>query len=102
MPRSPWLASPGCTKNAGVPVEARVAAILRPMCPDLPMPLTTTRPLQPRISRQASTKAGPIRASSASTAAASVAITVRALRVMASGLRSIGAGGAMRAFMGAR
>ena len=30
MPRSPWLASPGCTKNAGVPVEARVAAILRP------------------------------------------------------------------------
>ena len=23
MPRSPWLASPGCTKKAGVPVEAR-------------------------------------------------------------------------------
>ena len=23
MPRSPWLASPGCTKNAGVPVEAK-------------------------------------------------------------------------------
>ena len=22
MPRSPWLASAGCTKNAGVPVEA--------------------------------------------------------------------------------
>jgi hypothetical protein len=29
MPRSPWLASAGCTKCAGVPVEAKVAAILR-------------------------------------------------------------------------
>ena len=29
MPRSPWLASAGCTKNAGVPVLARVEAILR-------------------------------------------------------------------------
>ncbi len=38
MPTSPWLASPGCMKNAGVPVLARVAAILPPMCPDLPMP----------------------------------------------------------------
>ena len=44
MPRSPWLASPGWTKNAGVPVLARVAAILLPICPDLPMPMTTTRP----------------------------------------------------------
>jgi hypothetical protein len=44
MPRSPWLASEGCTKKAGVPVEASVAAILRPTWPDLPMPLTTTRP----------------------------------------------------------
>ena len=25
MPRSPWLASPGCTNSAGVPVEASVA-----------------------------------------------------------------------------
>ena len=40
MPMSPWLASPGCTKNAGVPVLARVAAILPPMWPDLPMPVT--------------------------------------------------------------
>ena len=31
MPRSPWLASAGWTKKAGVPVEARVEAILRPM-----------------------------------------------------------------------
>ncbi len=29
MPRSPWLASAACTKKAGVPVEASVAAILR-------------------------------------------------------------------------
>ena len=80
MPRSPWLASPGCTKKAGVPVEASVAAILRATWPDLPMPLTTTRPLQARISWQASTKSAPMRGSSARTAAASVAITVRALR----------------------
>ena len=44
MPRSPWLASAACRKNAGVPVLARVEAILRAMCPDLPTPLTTTRP----------------------------------------------------------
>ena len=30
MPRSPWLASLGCTKNAGVPVEAKVAASFWP------------------------------------------------------------------------
>ena len=44
MPRSPWLASAGCTNSAGVPVEASVAAILRPTWPLLPMPITTTRP----------------------------------------------------------
>ncbi|MNT35431.1 hypothetical protein D3C72_1714590 [compost metagenome] len=44
MPKSPWLASAGCTKKAGVPVEARVAAIFRPMWPLLPIPITTTRP----------------------------------------------------------
>src|SRR5574340_1467034 len=48
MPRSPWLASPGCTKYAGVPVLDMVAAILRAMWPDLPMPLTITRPSQGR------------------------------------------------------
>ena len=52
MPRSPWLASAGCTKKAGVPVEASVAAILRAMCPDLPMPLTMTRPWQASTWRQ--------------------------------------------------
>ena len=35
MPRSPWLASPGCMKNAGVPVEASVEAILRADVPRL-------------------------------------------------------------------
>ena len=44
MPRSPWLASAGCTNMAGVPVDASVAAILRPIWPLLPMPITTTRP----------------------------------------------------------
>src|SRR5450830_550217 len=46
MPRSPCAASAGCTNRAGVPVDAKVAAILRPIWPDLPMPDTTTRPLQ--------------------------------------------------------
>ena len=65
MPRSPWLASAGCTKNAGVPVDASVAASLRAMCPDLPMPVTTTRPLQPSISATAATNGAPRRAASA-------------------------------------
>jgi len=37
-------------KKAGVPVEASVAAILLPIWPDLPMPVTTTRPVQFSIS----------------------------------------------------
>ena len=32
-----------------MPVEAKVAAILRPIWPDLPMPVTITRPRAPRI-----------------------------------------------------
>ena len=44
IPRSPWPASAGCRKNAGVPVLAKVAAIFRAICPDLPIPVTTTRP----------------------------------------------------------
>ena len=47
MPRSPWLASPGWTHRAGVPVEASVAAIFRAIWPLLPMPVTTTRPVMP-------------------------------------------------------
>jgi hypothetical protein len=41
-----------------VPVLASVAAILPAMWPDLPIPVTTTRPWQSSISRQAWTKAG--------------------------------------------
>ena len=40
------MASAGCRKNAGVPVLESVAAILRQMMPDLPMPVTMTRPRQ--------------------------------------------------------
>ena len=43
-PRSPWIASAGCRKQADVPVLESVAAILRQMMPDLPMPVTMTRP----------------------------------------------------------
>ena len=49
MPRSPWLASLGCTKKAGVPVEERVAATLSPTWPLLPMPVMMMRPWQARI-----------------------------------------------------
>src|SRR5665213_3937766 len=44
IPRSPWLASAGWTNCAGVPVETRVAAILRATWPLLPMPVTISRP----------------------------------------------------------
>ncbi len=72
MPRSPWLASAGCTKMAGVPVDASVAAILRPMWPLLPMPITTTRPLHSSICCTACAKGAPVRALRPSTAAASM------------------------------
>src|SRR5215472_12490100 len=59
MPRSPWLASAGWTKNAGVPVDERVAAILWPMWPDLPRPLTMTRPRAAVIMETAAMKVRP-------------------------------------------
>ncbi len=65
MPISPWLASPGCTKNAGVPVLARVAAILPAIWPDFPIPVTTMRPRQLRQMRQARAKSVPRRGSCA-------------------------------------
>lgn len=43
-------------KNDGVPVLASVAAILRPICPDFPIPITTTLPSQLKISWQARSK----------------------------------------------
>ena len=57
MPKSPWLASAGCTNMAGVPVDASVAAILRPTWPLLPIPITTTRPRVANISSMARIKA---------------------------------------------
>ena len=72
MPMSPWEASPGCTKKAGVPVLASVAAILPAICPLLPMPVTTTRPFVPRMCRQAAAKGGPSVLLSADTASASI------------------------------
>src|SRR3974390_2176247 len=56
MPRSPWLASAGWTNRAGVPVDASVEAIFAPTWPDLPMPVTITRPSTFRISLTAATK----------------------------------------------
>ena len=90
MPRSPWLASAGCMKKAGVPVEARVAAILRAMWPDLPMPLTTTRPRQARISSQARTNEPSMRCGNAAMASASICSTstARAIRRSARAVRS--------------
>jgi len=80
MPRSPWLASPGWTKKAGVPVLASVAAILPPMWPDLPMPSTTTRPSHASMCRQARAKLASMRAARPATASASVSMTARARR----------------------
>ena len=78
IPRSPWLASAGCIKKAGVPVLARVAAIFPPTCPDLPMPLTTTRPWQCKMSCTAASKLASNRAAKALISCASMAKTLRA------------------------
>jgi hypothetical protein len=59
MPRSPWLASLGWTKKAGVPVDAKVAATFRATWPDLPMPVTINRPCAPEIKSTAAMKARP-------------------------------------------
>ena len=45
QPTPPWSASVACRKCAGVPVLDSVAAILAPTIPDLPIPVTTTRPV---------------------------------------------------------
>ena len=78
MPKSPWPASAGWTKNAAVPVEAKVAATLRAMCPDLPMPTTMTRPPQPSNKSSASANSVSMRWASWATAEASVRKTSRA------------------------
>ena len=88
MPRSPWLASPGCTNMAGVPVDARVAAILRPMWPLLPMPITTTRPLQRKMACTASVNSGPMRSPIPNTAAASISKVLRARATACAGSKA--------------
>ncbi len=70
MPRSPWLASLGCTKNAGVPVEANVAATFWPTWPLLPMPVTMTRPVAAASTATAAPKALPSASSNAARSAA--------------------------------
>ena len=77
MPRSPWLASPGWTYWAGVPVEASVAAILRPTSPDLPMPETTTRPVVAASRSSARVKLASSMRPSCASASASSASTRR-------------------------
>src|SRR5262249_53777337 len=49
IPRSPCKASTGCKYSDGVPVELKVAAILRAIKPLFPIPVTTTRPAQQNI-----------------------------------------------------
>ena len=68
-------------KNAGVPVEAKVEAILPPICPLLPMPVTTTRPCLAVASNNnlcAARNASPSFSDSALTASASMVIVSRA------------------------
>src|SRR5581483_11163510 len=62
----------------GVPVLASVEAILRAICPDLPMPLTTTRPVRRWISSTASRNRPSRRSARARTASASMESTLRA------------------------
>ena len=45
IPASPCIASAGCKKDAGVPVDTMVAAIFCATEPDFPMPVTTTLPV---------------------------------------------------------
>ena len=61
IPRSPCSASVGCTKKLGVPVLAIVAAILAPMCPLLPTPVTTNFPLHSSINLTAFSISLPIK-----------------------------------------
>src|SRR5256885_2837053 len=75
MPRSPCSESTGCRNAAGVPVDVKVAAILRAISPDFPSPETITRPLAPARISIARAKAGPSVSASRWTAAASSAST---------------------------
>src|SRR2546428_2149859 len=77
MPRSPCSESSGWRKEAGVPVDVRVAASLRAISPDLPPPDTMSRPRAAASSRTAAANGGPNRSATRSIAAASRARTRR-------------------------
>ena len=49
LPKSPWIASAECKNKLGVPVEDKVADNFWPIIPALPMPVTTTLPLERKI-----------------------------------------------------
>ena len=46
IPKSPCCASLGCRNTAGMPVEQKVVAIFKAICPALPMPEVTNLPLR--------------------------------------------------------
>ncbi len=81
MPRSPWLASAGCTKKAGVPVEASVAAVFAAICPLLPMPVTMTRPSASPISAQVFSKVSRMGPASIFSNASRPAASMRSVRI---------------------
>src|SRR6056297_1505861 len=84
MPRSPWLASAGCTKADGVPVEASVELILRAIWPDLPIPPRMTRPCVERIASTAASKSSGGASAVRSTASPSIRSTRRAVALAGS------------------
>src|SRR2546429_5878126 len=77
IPRSPCSESTGWRNDAGVPVEVKVAAILRAMRPDLPTPETITRPAASARRPTAAANAGPSRWATRPMAFASCASTRR-------------------------
>src|SRR2546423_1365156 len=77
IPRSPCSESTGWRNDAGVPVEVKVAAILRAMRPALPTPETITRPAASARRPTAAANAGPSRWATRPMAAASRASTRR-------------------------
>ena len=77
-PRSPCVASAGWRNQAEVPVLDSVAEIFRQMMPDLPMPVTMTRPLHSNSSVTARSKLASMRSTRPRIAPASMRSTLRA------------------------
>ena len=87
-PRSPCMASAGCRKWLGVPVEASVAEIFRATSPALPIPVTTTLPVHSRIIRTPRQKSASSVSAARSTASPSARRIRRPCARMSSLLRS--------------